>query len=328
MSYVDAFHDNDIIRVVERTEDGKRQFQVYPAEYTFYVDDPNGKYTTVYGSPVRKHTLKNKKQFLKEIKMASGRVWESDIKAVNRCLETFYSDAIAPNLHVAFFDIEVNFDAEKGFAPPDDPFNYINAITVYLQWTGQLITLAIPPKSMAMDIAEDVAKKFDNTFMFENEEDLLSTFLELIDDADIISGWNSDSFDIPYTVNRIAKVLNKDDNRKWCLWDQMPRKRTYEAFGAEQVTFDLVGRVHMDYMQLYRKFTYHEMHSYSLDAIGEHEVQEKKIAYEGTLDQLYNQDFEKFIAYSELMSMLPIHLCKPFFGFATYAPAACSNSVS
>ena len=54
----------------------------------------------------------------------------------------------------------------------------------------------------------------------------------------------------------------------------------------------------MDYMQLYRKYTYEERHSYSLDAIGEYELDERKTAYEGTLDQLYNKDFEKFLEYN------------------------------
>jgi DNA polymerase elongation subunit (family B) len=99
-------------------------------------------------------------------------------------------------------------------------------------------------------------------------------------------------------VNRIALVLGKDYTRKFCLWDHMPKKRTYENYGKDAVTFDLVGRVHLDYMQLYRKYTYHEMHSYSLDAIAEHELGDRKVAYEGTLDQLYNNDFEQFITYN------------------------------
>ena len=300
MSYIDAFHDKDIIRVVERNEAGERKFQVYPAEYTFYVDDKNGSYKTVYGTPVSKYTSKTKKQFRRDVAQQTGQVWESDYKAVNRCLETFYAPAttLPPELHVAFFDIETNFDKVKGFAPPEDPFNYITAITVYLQWLDQLITLAIPPKSMSKDVAEGIAGTFDNTFIFEDEGLMLQTFLELIDDVDVISGWNSDSYDIPYTVNRIARVLSNSDNRKWCLWDQLPKKRTYEEYGAEQTTFDLIGRVHLDYMALYKKYTYHEMHSYSLDAIGEHEVGDTKVEYEGTLDQLYNNDFEKFIAYN------------------------------
>lgn len=300
MSYVDAFHDKDTIRVVERDENGERKFRSYPAEYTFYVDDKNGTYTTVYDTPVSKYSAKSRKAFQMEINQQIGQVWESDYKQVNRCLETFYSPdtTLPPKLNVAFFDIEVNFDKVKGHAPPEDPFNYITAITVYLQWLDQLITLAIPPKSMAKDVADDIASKFENTFIFEDEGLMLQTFLELIEDVDVISGWNSDNFDIPYTVNRIARVLSNSDNRKWCLWDQMPKKRNYEMYGAEQTTFDLVGRVHLDYMALYKKYTYHEMHSYSLDAIGEEEVQETKIEYTGTLDQLYNNDFEKFIAYN------------------------------
>ncbi len=75
-------------------------------------------------------------------------------------------------------------------------------------------------------------------------------------------------------------------------------------------TFDLIGRVHMDYMQLYRKYTYEERHSYSLDAIGEYELDERKTQYEGTLDQLYNKDFPKFIDYNRQDTMLVAKLDK------------------
>jgi DNA polymerase elongation subunit (family B) len=146
--------------------------------------------------------------------------------------------------------------------------------------------------------------------LFEREEDLLKTFLDIIDDADILSGWNSEGFDIPYTVRRIARILSKDDTRRLCLWDQYPKERIFERFGAEQITYDLIGRVHMDYMQLYRKYTYEERHSYSLDAIGEYELDERKVAYEGTLDQLYNKDFPKFIDYNRQDTMLLAKLDK------------------
>ena len=135
-----------------------------------------------------------------------------------------------------------------------------------------------------METAKDLCKRFDNTYLFTSEAEMLEVFLDLLDDADIISGWNSEGYDIPYTINRITRVLSKDDNRKWCLFGQQPKKRTFERFGKESNTFDLVGRVHLDYMQLYRKYTYEERHSYTLDAIGEHELDERKVAYEGTLD--------------------------------------------
>ena len=152
--------------------------------------------------------------------------------------------------------------------------------------------------------AKKISSQFENCFLFDEESQLLDTFLTLIEDADILSGWNSEGYDIPYMVNRVKRVLSKDDTRRFCLWGQYPKQRTFERFGAETLTFDTIGRVHMDYMQLYRKYTYHEMHSYSLDAIGEYELDERKVQYEGTLDQLYNNDFEKFLDYSRQDTML------------------------
>jgi DNA polymerase elongation subunit (family B) len=170
--------------------------------------------------------------------------------------------------------------------------------------------MVVPPKSMSWETAEEIAKNYDNCFLMEREEDLLKTFLDLIDDADILSGWNSEGFDIPYMIQRTNRILSKDDTRRFCLWGQFPKQREFERFGAANMTFDLIGRVHMDYMQLYRKYTYEERHSYSLDAIGEYELDERKTQYEGTLDQLYNQDFPKFIEYNRQDTMLVAKLDK------------------
>jgi len=300
MSYVDALFDKqkDRIHVVERV-DGERVYKEYPPNYVFYHDDPRGKHRTIYGTSVTRFTTRNGKEFQKEIRMhGNTRLWESDVKPVFRCLEENYLGAEPPRLQTAFFDIEVDFDPQRGFSPVSDPFNKITAISVYLDWLDKLVTLAIPPRSMSWETAEEISLKFDNCFIFDREEDMLDTFLNLIDDADILTGWNSEGYDIPYTVGRITRVMSKNDTRRLCLWGQFPKQREFERFGATNVTFDLIGRVHMDYMQLYRKYTYEERHSYSLDAIGEYELEERKTAYEGTLDQLYNKDFEKFIVYN------------------------------
>ena len=300
MSYVDALfdRDKDRIHIVERIN-GVRKYQEFPANYIFYYDDPCGKFRSIFDTPVARFSSRNNKEFRKELRMHQGKqIFESDINPVFRCLAENFLGADAPKLHTAFFDIETDFDSVRGFSSTEEAFNKITAITVYLDWLDQLVTLAIPPKSMSMDTAREIAAEFDNTFMFEKEADLLNTFLDLIDDADVLSGWNSEGYDIPYTVNRVTQVLSKDDTRRFCLWGQLPKARTFERFGKESLTFDLVGRVHMDYMQLYRKYTYEERHSYSLDAIGEYEELGSKTAYEGTLDQLYNQNFRTFIEYN------------------------------
>ena len=312
MSYVDALFDreHDRIHVVERKE-GRREYREYPATYVFYYDDPRGKFRSIYGNPVNRFTTRNNKEFRKEIRIQSGKgIYESDINPVFRCFEDNYKGQDAPRLQTCFFDIEVDFDPERGFSKPDDPFNPITAISVYLDWLDQLVTLVIPPKSMSAETAKEIAEQFENTMLFDNEADMLNTFLDLIDDADVLSGWNSEGFDIPYTVQRITRVLSKDDTRRMCLWNQFPKQRTFERFGAENLTFDLIGRVHMDYMQLYRKYTYEERHSYSLDAIGDHELGERKTQFEGTLDQLYNQNFKTFIDYNRQDTMLLARLDK------------------
>jgi DNA polymerase elongation subunit (family B) len=300
LSYVDALYDreHDRIHIVER-RDGVRRYQEYPANYIFYYDDPRGKFQSIYGTPVSRFSTRNNKEFRKEIRIQSGKqLYESDINPIFRCLEENYKDQDAPTLQTAFFDIEVAFDQDRGYSPVEDPFNPITAISVYLDWLDQLVTLAVPPRHMSVETAQEIAAEFENTLIFTDEGEMIKTFLDLIEDADILTGWNSEGYDIPYTVNRCTRVLSKDDTRKFCLWGQFPKKRVFERFGAEKETYDLIGRVHMDYMQLYRKYTYEERHSYSLDAIGEYELNERKVAYEGTLDQLYNKDFKKFIDYN------------------------------
>ena len=301
MSYVDAVWDRekDIIHVVERDPKKGRLYQTYPARYLFYYPDPKGKYKSIYDENLSKVSAKSFKEFIKEQKIHSGyKLYESDMNPVFRCLEENYLGAEAPKLNIGFFDIEVDFDPERGYASPDDAFMPITAITLHLQWLDSLVTLAIPPKTLSLEQAQEQVKDFPNTFLFETEYEMLDTFLNLIEDVDVLSGWNSEGFDIPYTVNRVTKVLSKEDTRRFCLWNQLPKKREFEKYGRQAITYDLIGRVHLDSLELYRKYTYEERHSYRLDAIGEMEIGESKTVYEGTLDQLYNNDFRKFIEYN------------------------------
>ena len=301
MSYVDAIWDRekDIVHVVERDPKKGRIYTDYPARYMFYYPDARGKYRSIFNETLNRVTAKSYKEFIKEQKtFSSSRLYENDINPIFRCLEENYLGKDAPKLNVAFWDIEVDFDPERGYASPDDPFMPITAIAVYLQWMDTMVCLALPPKTLTMEQAEEQVKEFPNTHLFDNEGDLLETFLQLIQDADVLSGWNSEGFDMPYTVNRIIKVLSKEDTRRLCLFDKFPKKREYEKYGKKAETYDLIGRVHLDSLELYRKYTYEERHTYRLDAIAEYELGEKKTQYEGTLDQLYNNDFKKFIEYN------------------------------
>jgi DNA polymerase elongation subunit (family B) len=308
---VDAVHsrDDDRIFVVERDQNGKRQYKEYPTNYVLYYPDHKGKHRSIYGDPVSRFSTRKRQEFEKEKRIHSGKkLFESDVPVTFRCLSENYIKADVPKLHTCFFDIEVDFDPEKGFSPTSDPFNPVTAISLYLDWQDTLVTLVIAPKHMSPETAQEICNEFENCMLFTNEKDMFDVFFQLIEDSDVMTGWNSEGYDIPYMVNRVTRVMSKDDTRKFCLMGQLPKPRTYERFGKEEQTYDLVGRIHLDYLQLYKKYNYESRHSYKLDAIGEMEVGENKTQYEGTLDQLYNKDFKKFIEYNRQDTMLLVKI--------------------
>ena len=166
MSYVDAIwdRDKDIVKVVERDPKKGRIYTDFPARYLFYYPDQKGKYKSIFGENLSKVSSRTYKEYQKEIRIhSSHKLYESDINPVFRCLEENYLGKDSPKLNVAFFDIEVDFDPERGYASPDDAFMPITAIAVHLQWMDTLVCLAIPPKTLTMAQAEEQVKEFPNT---------------------------------------------------------------------------------------------------------------------------------------------------------------------
>jgi DNA polymerase elongation subunit (family B) len=298
--YVDAFFDRkaDLIRVAERLK-GKRTLVDHRPEYNFYVEDPKGKYQAPDGARADLVSCRNAVEFKRNLGLyRHKRKFESDIKPLFKTLAQHYIGGDAPKLNVAFWDIEVDFDPERGYSQPEDAFMPITSIGIYLQWIDQMVCLAVPPKTLTVEQAKSMTADLPGVIICSDEKILLDRFLAVIEDADVLSGWNSEGYDIPYTVNRIIQVLGKNEARRMCLWGQYPKPREYETYGKKRQTYDLIGRIHLDYLQLYKQYNYEERHSYRLDYIGEMEVGEKKVAYDGTLDQLYNQDFRRFVEYN------------------------------
>ena len=221
MSYVDAHFDRqkDTIFVVERNN-GIREYKEYPVQYTAYFDDPGGKHTSIYGTKVSRISERSSSRFQKELKVNSHRrMFESDMNITFQTLAKHYMDAPDPKLHVGLFDLEVDFDPKKGFAPPSDPFSAVTAISIHLRCLDPLVTMCIKPDSMSKEEAQKICDKFDDTVLFDTETEMLKFFLDLIEDVDVLSGWNSEGFDIPYMVNRVSRRLGMDYAKKFCLWN-------------------------------------------------------------------------------------------------------------
>jgi DNA polymerase elongation subunit (family B) len=301
--YIDALFkkggDQEVIKIVERVN-GKRVYREFQPDYHFFINDPKGTHKSIYDDPVKKvmpRTFTEKQKLIKSLSH-NVKTWETDVSPIFRCLEQNYQHAEVPTLNVAFFDIETSFDKESGWSESSDANNYITSISIHLQWIDEIVCLALPPETLSWEEAQVIAEKVGGVILFKTEAEMLEAFIDVIEDADVISGWNSEVYDIPYVVNRIKKVLGKHEIRRLCLWDQEPRVREFERGGKVLPTYDLLGRVHVDYMNLYKEYNYEERHSYSLKAITEIELSETKVEYEGTLDELYNDDFEKFLRYN------------------------------
>jgi DNA polymerase elongation subunit (family B) len=110
-----------------------------------------------------------------------------------------------------------------------------------------------------------------------------------IDDADIVSGWNSEFFDIPYIIKRLERVLGAKSLAYMSFKGaKPPKERMVNRFGSPAITYTLHGRTHLDYLDLFKKFTFEGRTSYSLANIAAEELDVPKLDYEGTLEQLYN----------------------------------------
>ena len=127
------------------------------------------------------------------------------------------------------------------------------------------------------------------------EEELLAKFLEIFReiDPDIIVGWNSDYFDIPYLYYRMCNVLGEDFARHLS-----PIGYVRETPWYKDQFIQIAGVESLDYMRLHKKFSWADEPSFKLDAIGEKYVGMNKIEYEGSLDKLFEDDIHKFIQYN------------------------------
>ena len=135
-----------------------------------------------------------------------------------------------------------------------------------------------------------------------NEEQLLKSF---IDDwasnyPDIVTGWNSRFFDIPYLMNRIIRILGEKYANKLSPWGWFKENEVTLVGNRKHQVYELVGISSIDYMDAYKKFTYVNQESYSLNHIAYAELGEKKLDYSeaSTLHELYKTNFQKFVDYN------------------------------
>lgn len=324
MSYISAIRTNNDVLVWERNKHSqKRKLQVYPAPYYFYVRHKDGEYTSMYGDKLTRYDYKTSAEFQSARADCQGsaiEMFESDIPPELKILSEKYYGIPAPKLHVSFFDIEVDYDPSIGFASVDNPYAPINSVSIYHSHQDRFIVLAVPPNLAPHKATDDTFRTgpADDQFLSQmnstsklpsevdievyfckNERELLERFLEEIENSDVLSGWNSNLFDVPYTGKRLENLGKQFLNRLSFPQAHAPRFREIEVMGTTHQTLDLSGRLSADYMVLFRKYEMAERPSYKLESIAEEMLPDlPKLDYEGSLASLYRADFAWFVRYN------------------------------
>ena len=336
--YVDARRIDGKVWISERTKKGIRKVHSHLPPYVFYYEDDNGTFTSIDNTRLRERRHTRWRSFKNELDHVTNnlkkKVYESDINPVYRFLEERYPEDDTPPLHVTFYDIEVDKDPKGEFARPSNPYAEINAITLYNQWEDTFYTLVVPPPGRSIEWAEELLARHTDVdafgsmtqnegyYVVADEKELLELFLAIIKDTDVLSGWNSKFFDLPYIIERIRIVfggedkldlLQEDGSREHpihpsekskpylemlSLFPTMPGIRMAENYGKHEKTYEIYGRTQLDYKDLYEKFTFEQLHSYALDFVLKKEGVGGKVPYEGTLDRLYRNEFRTFVAYN------------------------------
>ena len=147
---------------------------------------------------------------------------------------------------------------------------------------------------------KDIELENKKVIACSTEKILLKKFVEIVRDInpDILIGYNSDYFDVPYLYHRMCNVIGKDWADQLSPVGQVQSKAYTKYFFRKDQFVKIIGVESLDYMRLHRKYSWKDEPSWKLDAIGEKYTGLNKIEYDGTLDDLFEQDIHKFIEYN------------------------------
>jgi DNA polymerase elongation subunit (family B) len=281
--------------LVRGYNNGKRFSDKVEYNPTLYLQSKDGDYRTLDGqsvAPVAQGTMRDATEFMKRYEDVDNfKVYGSTNFPYVYINEAYPGkvDYDPSQIKIANIDIEVG--SENGFPEPASASEPITAITFKID--GHFYVFGCGEFNNYRD---------DVTYMqCRDENNLIMRFLEMWEQTspDIVTGWNIQFFDIPYLNNRITRLMGENTAKRLSPFRRIG-ERTTTIHNKQQVAFDLVGIAILDYIELYKKFTYSQQESFKLDHIAFLELGEKKLDYSEveSLHQLYKTNFQKFIEYN------------------------------
>lgn len=304
MNFYTNVHLHKANILVRGYENGKR-FQ-REVRYQPYIFEPNRVYRergvdtpfkTLKGEPVYKQEFDSVYEAREHIKQFKG-IPGKPLYGMDTFVYTYINDNYPGDIDydpklISLVSLDIEVDSEGGFPDIAQADRMVTAITLRKRGKSYVFGL----KEYTVE-SEDV-----NYLLCKDEHDLLDKFLQAWKalDADVITGWNIEFFDIPYLVNRIRRTMGDTSAKRLSPWGLLDQ-RTIEIMGREYTIFTPVGVNIIDYMQAYKKFSFAQQESFKLDHIAFIELGERKLDYTElgfeTLDEFYKGDFQNYINYN------------------------------
>ena len=290
--------DHFLIRGYENGKHFMTREKFYPT--LFVPSKKNTQYQTLNGEyveAVQPGTVRECREFIKKYDGVRG----FDISGNDRYIyqyisETYPEDELKfdiSKIKVTTIDIEVA--SENGFPDVESAAEEVLLISIQDYNTKQIRTWGLGKFNNQQSNV--------NYRSFTNEYDLLNDFISwwMIEDntPEVITGWNSELYDIPYLVRRIDRVLGEKLMKRMSPWGLVTESEKFIS-GRKHISYDVGGVSQLDYLNLYKKFTYKAQESYRLDHIANVELGQQKLDHSefDTFKDFYTKGWQKFVEYN------------------------------
>lgn len=295
-------HGNKIL--VREVKNGRRENHKVEFSPTMFIKSPNeSRHKSLFGdnlAPLKFGDIDEAKEFVKKYKdVENFPIFGNTSYAYQYITEKYPSEIDYDISQLTIFSLDIETASEYGFPNIDNPIEEVLLITVQDNNTKKITTFGA--KKFDIDKIKHIANK--NNFEYvkcRDEADLFNTFLRFWQATmpDVITGWNTKFFDMPYLLVRIKKILGEDKVKDLSPW-RIVNERYIKLNGRELLTADIFGVTSLDYLDLYRKFTYSAQESYKLDYIAQKELGRNKLetGYD-TFREHYTNDWQSFVEYN------------------------------
>jgi len=264
-----------------------------PSKKTTKYQTLNGEYV----EPIQPGSVRECRDFIKKYDGVNGfKICGNERYIYQYISEKYSEDEIKFDINrIKLTTIDIEVASENGFPDVESAAEEVLLITLQDYNTKQIRTWGLGKFNNQQ---ENV-----NYRSFTNEYDLLNDFINwwMVEDntPEVITGWNSKLYDIPYLVRRIDRILGEKLMKRLSPWGLVTEDETYIS-GRKHISYDVGGISQLDYLDLYKKFTYTNQESYRLDHIANVELQQQKLDHSefDTFKDFYTKGWQKFIEYN------------------------------